>query len=578
MSRKREREGLFARLTRPIRAAARRVVGGGDRPGPSRSAPAGAAAAEESEDAFTLALQQIHREDTGRFQTKLQVVSLIEFREAVGAAKWARVSEKVMLIAEGVIHLHLGAGNTFGRQGNDFFVLVFRSGPAEEGRRRALMIAQDLGTRLVGDQFQGLERPLALAAEVDAETAINADGTLNLAAIHAAVGEMRSLLAGSDEDGPPVRHSRLPGQAVAEPGGGLRRHLMPGERPAARDPEIRHSMLPGELPRSDPQVLRRSLLPGDGGGGEEAAVDLGPDPAWQAIERARRPKTEPAWEVVERPAVKVGDELALPDPAAAALAFAEAEGAPPLPAEAAVSVLWRPTWFAIGEAIAVYKAHVHRVDRPGEAPREGCRAYPRAGTGVLALDRAAVAAAVREMTAPDFPASRASILVPLHWASLASAQRMSLTGPFAELSDGLRAGRVVLEIFGIPDDVAARDLADTVRAARLLCREVALRARLTAPKAALAADCGAAAIAVDLAELAPRERTDDPPLLNALSLFREAADKSRLAAYVWGVRHRKVVVGAVQAGFAMVNGPALMKDLVRPAKVLPAPKARFTLS
>lgn len=47
---------------------------------------------------------------------------------------------------------------------------------------------------------------------------------------------------------------------------------------------------------------------------------------------------------------------------------------------------------------------------------------------------------------------------------------------------------------------------------------------------------------------------------------------------MWGVRRRKVIVGAVQMGFGMVNGPALMKDIPKPAKRLPAPKSRFTLN
>ncbi|NFV79493.1 hypothetical protein G4223_05145, partial [Magnetospirillum aberrantis SpK] len=67
----------------------------------------------------------------------------------------------------------------------------------------------------------------------------------------------------------------------------------------------------------------------------------------------------------------------------------------------------------------------------------------------------------------------------------------------------------------------------------------------------------------------------DDALLAALAAFNAAAGKTRLGSYVWGVRRRKVIVGAVQAGFAMVNGPALMKNIAKPARQLPAPKSRF---
>jgi len=150
-----------------------------------------------------------------------------------------------------------------------------------------------------------------------------------------------------------------------------------------------------------------------------------------------------------------------------------------------------------------------------------------------------------------------------------------VVGPFADIAEATRARRLVVDLFGVPADVSPRELTDTLRALRPVCRQVALRVRLGAPKAGLAVDCGAAMIGIDLAELALAERTDDQHLIVALARFQQAADQARIGAYVWGVRRRNVVARAVQAGFAMVNGAALMKDLGRPAKVLPAPKARF---
>ena len=121
-------------------------------------------------------------------------------------------------------------------------------------------------------------------------------------------------------------------------------------------------------------------------------------------------------------------------------------------------------------------------------------------------------------------------------------------------------------------------LGAVVARARELCREVALRTRIHDARAAMALDCGAAMIGIDMAELVAAERTGDDELLEALTAYRAEAAKARLGSYVWGVRRRKVIVGAVQMGFGMVNGPALMKDIPKPAKRLPAPKSRFTLN
>jgi len=492
MARRGGNSGLLARLLRPLR----RLLSGA--PQSAASASTKAATDERlADDAFRLAIDTMAKDQSGKFQVKLQIISLVEFREAVGD-KWGRLADKVMLIAEGVVKQYLGEGNSSNRQGQDFFVLVFRACSQAEGRRRALLIAQELGTRLLGDQFVGMSVPLALAAEVTLADALNPDNSLNLDVIQAAIGEMRALVA----DEAPPQLSPL----VAPP------------EPAARTAE---------------------------------------EPGWRKLEVARpkRGSDDPAWTAMEHPTVA--------RPLVAT---------PPLPPGAILSLLWRPTWVAEGEAIGAYKAQIQRVDSAGAAPLEGALAYP-AGGGASAptLDRHAAAGAVREIKGAD----GAALIVPLHWASLSTQQRGQVVGCFADIPEAARVRRLVIDLFGIPADVSPRDLTDTMRALRPICRRVALRVRLGAPMAGLAADCGAAMIGIDLAELDLSERTDDSHLIAALEGFQRAAQKARIGAYVWGVRRRSVVAQAVRAGFAMVNGAALMKDLARPAKVLPAPKARF---
>ncbi len=533
------RAGLLSRLGRSVR----RLVAGRRRD----DAPAARIAAAEDREGrlvdedFRLSIDTLRQDQDGRFQTKLQIISLIEFREAVGE-RWPRVADKVMMIAEGVINAHIGAGNLFTRQGQDFFVLVFRTCPQPEGRRRALMIAQDLGVRLLGDQFIGLERHLALAAELALADAVNDDGSFNLAAIHTAVGEMRAFLA----------------ESAAPAAGGLRRSLMPGAPPP-------HVAAAGAPIPSAPSELERP-------------IGAGPDPAWQPIvshRRRARGDDDPSWVPVQAASGGGAPATVSPAPAAPPVRRPPAvlgAAAPPLPADSRLSLLWRPTWWAAAEAVALYKAQIQRCDREGEPPLEGSRAYPPDRDGAAVLDRATVAGAAAELRAN--PAARNILIVPLHWASASSAQRMSITAPLAEAG---RAGRVIVELFGQPADVAPRVLEDAVRAVRSLGREVVLRVQFAAPSAGLAADCGCSAIGVDLADLAPAERSDDRGILEHLASLAQAAGRARLGCYVWGVRHRRVVVGAIQGGFAMVNGAALMKDLDQPGRVLPAPKSRFVL-
>ncbi|MGE5516349.1 MAG: hypothetical protein ACM31D_11085 [Bacteroidota bacterium] len=555
MSGKRSRPGLLSRLAAPIAKAARRVA----RRQPDENdevrklmeaalAEASTAPARLTDDAFRMFTEQLAQQEDGAFQVKLHVISLVEFREAVGD-KWFKLADKVMMIAEGVINMHLGAGNVFNRQGSDFFVLVFRTCDDIEGRRRALVIAQELGTRLVGDQFIGSEVPLALAAELSAVDGLNPDGSINLSAVHAAVGEMRALIAAqAPQAAPPPAWMR--GGAIAKEPQGPRRHLMAGAPPPkpAADTRPPIAVAPEAPAKAAPQ-----------------------DPGWKKLKVEKSEAAQqPTWVILDAGATR---------PLPPTLETLPDTGAQPLPADAKLSLVWRPSWIAAGEVIGAYEARIQRVDTPGAAPLEGTHAYARDDEpGANTLDRFRIAGAIRELRASEAAGNGATVVIPVHWLTITSENRMEFLAPFADVTQAARGNRIVIELFGVPTDVKPIVLGAVVARTRELCREVALRTRIGDPRAAMALDCGATLIGIDVAELAGAERTDDDHLLEALQDFQAQAAKARLGSYVWGVRRRKVIVGAVQMGFGMVNGPALMKDIAKPAKVLPAPKSRFTLT
>lgn len=553
MNAKRTAKSLLNRLTRPLAAIGRRLTTREENEANQDAASSEPFDDRLVDDSFTLTLDEMLAEDAGRFQVKLQIISLVQFREAVGE-KWTRLSEKVMLIAEGVIAQHLGAGNVCGRQGQDFFVLLFRSVPHAEGRRRAILIAQELGTRLLGNQFIAGDQPLALAAELDLADAIGPDGRLKPAALADAIAATRAQIARDT----PAGAGREP-ILVTDSRGGSRRSLLPGQEGGSDDWSDRATET-AWAGRTDHR-------------------DIDPiDPRWEKLSNGQpRPPTEPDWKPLETEQKRSRSE---PDwkPLETARRVPEQrpDSPPPLPADAVLSLSWRPTWMGSNETLGAYLARVARVDQPGQKPREGSRAYPfDGGDSALRLDRAVVAGAVRELCAVDAPTPRAALILPLHWASVSSARRLSLLAPLADLSDGQRGGRVVFELFGLPDDLATHDLGATISALRPLCREVMLRVSLDQPRAARAADCGASAIGTDLDDLSAASSADDDDLLDALAGLHQKADAARLGVYVWGLRRRAIVTGTVIGGYSLVNGPALMKDLPRPARVLPAPRNRF---
>ncbi|KAF0224300.1 MAG: hypothetical protein FD176_1236 [Rhodospirillaceae bacterium] len=251
------------------------------------------------------------------------------------------------------------------------------------------------------------------------------------------------------------------------------------------------------------------------------------------------------------------------------------QGIAPLPGDSRLSLLWRPTWVADSEAIAAYCARVARLDRPGDPPLEGSMAYPpHDDSSALALDRFVAAAAMRNLRRGGDHGC--VVIVPLTWSSLCGEHRGELVAPFADVAADIRQGRVRVEICRIPDDADLETINRVIQALHGLCGGVLLRLRLSSPLLARVDEVEGAEIGLDLSELRANERMADDRLLGVLDMLQDSADQAGLGCYVWSARRRKVVGSVVSGGFHMVNGPGLMKDVVRPAMVMPAPRERFT--
>lgn len=253
------------------------------------------------------------------------------------------------------------------------------------------------------------------------------------------------------------------------------------------------------------------------------------------------------------------------------------QGVGPLPATGKLSLLWRPTWVAEGEAISAYSARVVRVDGEDAPPLEGPLAYPGEDPATaLRIDRFVVSAAVRDLR--DVQGAGASVIIPVNWSSMARDRRGPVVAVLADLTEEMRHSRVMMEVFRIPDDAAEAEIEEVSGFLRKLCGDVLLRMRLSSPLVGQAGRLGATKVGLDLSELRPDERMNDDKLLETLERLQGSADYHGIGSYVWSARRRRVVGEVVQSGFEMVNGPGLMRDVGRPAVVVPAPRQRFALA
>jgi hypothetical protein len=137
-------------------------------------------------EGVTLTLTDLVQEAETRASGRVQVISLVDFRAAVGEL-WERYEARILLIAESTISRMIGRGNTFIPQDKDTWLLLFPALSEPEALKRADAIAARIGEKLVGARFTEIPPPLPEAAKLDLSGVLNADGSLNLERVKAAV-------------------------------------------------------------------------------------------------------------------------------------------------------------------------------------------------------------------------------------------------------------------------------------------------------------------------------------------------------------------------------------------------------
>ncbi len=466
-----------------------------------------------------------------RLCSRIHVVCLADFREAA-AEKWTRLAGKVGLLTRAVIRRHLGSLALFAQVDEDIFVIALPGLSRQQARGRTAAIANDLGSRLLGDLLIAGQRSLAVTVNLPLAVAMTPDRGLDAAAIRHCVEATRAIVA------------------------------IPPDQPAhgAREPlvRLRQSSSIGSARRGKDD-FDAALPPAD----EAEAFAVGPEPGeWLRLLRAER-KIIHRWRCFRADHGPPSDR---PD----------GEDGLQLPEGALLSVVWRPIWMAEREGIAAYCARILRRDHPGGALLEGPAAYAaRSPARALALDRRAVAAAMAACHGVDAEQGRASLIIPLAWSSLDGASRWALAAPIARLPLAVRRVRLKLEVCRLPAAVSEDTLRDVVSFVRSLGCDCLVRLRPSHVPMGPVAQSRPALVGLDLSELAADEQMGDEDLLANLNRFSRMAGLYDIGCYLWGVRRREVLRGAILGGYKMVGGPALAPDLGRPQGVLPVSRRQL---
>lgn len=148
------KEGRSGRET-PEETAARSVSAGGAegrRSGPTGPVPAHSPGPARQGALESLLWAHLTAENPDSAAARIHVVSMGEIKAAFGAAEWARLSGKAMMIAESAIRARLGPKDQFCRRGDDAFLLLFADVLPEQAEERVDIIVADIRRHLLGAQ------------------------------------------------------------------------------------------------------------------------------------------------------------------------------------------------------------------------------------------------------------------------------------------------------------------------------------------------------------------------------------------------------------------------------------------
>lgn len=552
-----------------------------DERAPDAAAADGQQASAFDDDPPEMTLEDILKEDIGAFGGKMHIISLVEFKEAIGSAKWLKLSRNIMLIAEGVLRSRLGHAHSYAQRGTDMFVLGFRGLSEGEAKNRAIMVAEEIGGRLAGANFGG-KQALVRVAEIDPEALLGGDGGLDEEALHAAVAGGQAVEPAAP-DSQAAQHFWETRPPEKKP-----QRLLPTTDPTALgQPERRH-WHQAALP--DREAGRRTWATSGPGADYDEAPEESEDPALVAAREAAR---TPKWEPIVKPLSEAerrhfeemhGGLLATLSPQdylkRGGLDKTE-DTPPPLPpppeepepevdeaakAPGGVQVSLRPCWTAATEAVDCFLLRPVLVG--GSIPTGETR-EPASLHDPLVATKAAEA-----LIAMAAAGTKAVLVVPLHAVSLAGERRAEVLKALSGATQSQRMLSLRVELVGITAGTKPATVLAAVQALRPVVREVALRTNLFDPSRAVFGIKGVL-VGSDLDSVPAAHRLPER-LGPSLRMLEE---KARLGGasgtFVWGLRKRQEIVTALDHGIRQIGGSAFSKDIPLPGRLVRLPRAKL---
>lgn len=146
------------------------------------------------DDDVALTLQNLVQETETRASGRVQVITLADFRASIPDL-WDKYKDRILMIAESTISRMIGKGNTYISQGEDAWLMLFSAAGDEDAQARTDAIAAKIGEKLMGARFSPDPPPLPTTAKLNLNSALRADGSIDLDAVKLAVDKARRAQA-----------------------------------------------------------------------------------------------------------------------------------------------------------------------------------------------------------------------------------------------------------------------------------------------------------------------------------------------------------------------------------------------
>ena len=383
----------------------------------------------ESQDFSWLTLDEVLSSHPGLLATRLQIITLRQFRESIGD-EWDRHCERVGMIADGVVRRRLGPKNYFGRYSDDTFILSFSSLSDVEGRHQAVLVANELMHRLIGERFAGAQ---ICVSEIDTEVLVDGKGGLQSVLVDEAVSE-------------------------AEPVAEFMQRF-------------------DASPKPDLVVI-------EGDGRARLPVDLYDLGAGADGGTGGAPKPEPEWVPLIWP----------PEALKRRLSPEHLEVKPGENVPEGVEILFRPTWTARWQMVDAYLAQPRRKGRSGSLTGDAALPRNAATGQLANLDYALLYASLAELTRAVESKRAATFICPVRFSTLVAPYWATLREVLSCFSEAICRRNLLIEVTHIPNAAAADHMIKLARQIRPLCRDILVRTKLDKPRAEIVGAAQPAAI------------------------------------------------------------------------------------